>query len=70
VLDQLLDHFVRAELDGRRQIDANRLGGLEVDHQFEFYGLLNGEIGGFRPVEYFDRVKTELTIDVAAGSTP
>jgi hypothetical protein len=49
----LFDHLVGTELDPRRQFDADRLGGLEVEDQFEFYGLLNGKIEGFRPVEYF-----------------
>jgi len=59
----LFDHLVGAELDRRRQLDADRLGGLEVDDQLEFGGLLNWKIGRFRTVEYFDHVKSELTIN-------
>ena len=55
------DHLVGAELNRRRQVDADCLGGFEVDDQLEFCGLLNGEIGGFRPVEDFGHVKADLT---------
>src|SRR5271169_204557 len=58
----LFDHLVGANLDRRRQIDPDRLGSLEVDHQLEFYGLFHGEIGGLRTVEYFGCIKAELTI--------
>ena len=46
--EPLLDHLVGAELDRRRQFDADRFGGLELDDQLEFFGLLNRESGGFR----------------------
>jgi hypothetical protein len=46
----LFDHIVGAELKRRRHVDADCLGGFEIDDQLEFCGLLNWEIGGFRPV--------------------
>ena len=38
--DRLFDDLVGAQQDRFRQLDANRLGGLEVDDQLEFVGLL------------------------------
>jgi len=38
---QLLDHLVGAQQDRCRQLDADRLGGLEIDDQLEFCGLLD-----------------------------
>src|SRR5262245_16024238 len=40
------DHLVGAQQDRGRQLDANRLGGLEVDQQLELRRLLDGQIGG------------------------
>ena len=44
----LLDHLVGALHEGLRNRNAENLGGLEVNHQFELGWLLNGEIGGLR----------------------
>jgi hypothetical protein len=41
-----LNHLFRAHLDGRRDIDADGVGGREVDGQFEFGRQLNGQIRG------------------------
>jgi hypothetical protein len=38
---------------------AERLGGLEIDDQFELRGLLDGEVGGFGTLE-------DLSTQVAA----
>jgi hypothetical protein len=38
--NRLLDHFVGAGEDRRRDEKTERLGGLQVDHQFECGGLL------------------------------
>jgi hypothetical protein len=48
----LFDHFVGAELDCRRQLDTDRLGGLEIYDQLEFHGLLDGKLSGF-PLSIF-----------------
>ena len=42
----LFDHFVGADHEGQRHVDAERLGGFEVDDQLESGGLLDGEVGG------------------------
>src|SRR5712691_1381830 len=40
----LSDHLVRQEEECRRESEAERLGGLEVDDQLELGGLLDGEV--------------------------
>jgi hypothetical protein len=42
----LLDHLVRPEQQRLRNREAERLRGLEIDHQLELRRLLDGEIGG------------------------
>jgi hypothetical protein len=39
------DHLVGSGQQGFRDGDAERLGGLHVDHQFELCRLLNGQVG-------------------------
>jgi hypothetical protein len=46
LLRALLDHFIRSRQHRRRDGQAEDLGSLEVDHQFELGRLLHGEIGG------------------------
>src|SRR5262245_40555930 len=46
-----LDHLVRPPQQRRRDRQAERLGGLEVDDQLELGGLLDGEFGWVRPFE-------------------
>src|SRR5260221_3548656 len=41
------DHFVGELLQMERHVEAERLGGLEVDHQFEFGRLLYWEVCRF-----------------------
>jgi hypothetical protein len=41
----LFDHLVGKREQLIRNLKAERLGGLEVDHQLEFGGLLDGQIG-------------------------
>ena len=44
----LFDHLVGGRLQRQRHGNAERLGGLEVDHELEFCRLLDGQIGWLR----------------------
>src|SRR6266540_2803358 len=44
---RLLEHLVRLEKDGRGNREAEGLGGLEVNDQLEFRGLLHRQVSGF-----------------------
>src|SRR5438445_10264822 len=41
-----LDHLIRPLQERRRDRQAEGLGGLEIEEQFEFGGLLKGKVGG------------------------
>src|SRR5258706_4015260 len=56
----LLDHLIRPQQQRRRDREAERLGGLQVDDQLELRGLLYGQIAGLGALEDF--------IDVACGA--
>src|SRR6266480_4680326 len=43
-----LDHLVRAPLELQRHVEAERLGGLEVDHQLELDWGLDGKLARVR----------------------
>jgi len=65
----LFDHFVRADHEGQRHVDAERFGGFEVDDQLESRRLLDGEIGGFGALEdlvYIHRAASKQVVDVRA----
>src|SRR3954469_23473483 len=57
----LIDHLVGTLLKVRRYVEAERLGGLEIDDEFEFCWLLDGKVGRFRTFENF--------VDIVAGAT-
>src|SRR5437016_3891814 len=40
------DHLVGKREQRRRDFDAERLRGLEIDHQLEFARLYHGQVGG------------------------
>ena len=44
----LTDHLVSQHAQGRGKGEAKRLGGLEVDHQLELCGLLDGQVARTR----------------------
>jgi hypothetical protein len=44
------DHLVGAGKQRRWDVDAERLGGLEINHQFEFGRQLDGKSAGFSPL--------------------
>src|SRR5262249_23575091 len=57
----LLDNLVCPQQDGLRDRQAQRLGGLAVDDQFELGGLLGVELGGLRTLGDFVHVKGGTT---------
>src|SRR5713226_87502 len=58
----LLDDLVGPQQQRWRDRQAERLGGLEVDHQLELRGLLDREVGGLGALEDF--------VDVGCGAPP
>jgi len=46
----LLDELVRAQQQGLRNRQADRLGGLEIEHQFELGGLLDRKVRWLGPL--------------------
>src|SRR6266545_181523 len=50
--DPSLDHLIGALQERGRDRQAEGLGGLEVDYEFERDGLLDGKIRGFRALQY------------------
>ena len=48
----LLDDLVCTQQNARRQLDADRPCGLEIDDQLEFCGLLDQQVGGVCTVHH------------------
>ena len=55
----LFDHLVGATLQRLRHGNAERLGGLEIDDQFDFRGLHDREIGRLLALKNFPGIDTE-----------
>src|SRR5271169_3231618 len=60
----LFDHVVGECQQLRWHFEAERLGGLEVDHELEFGGLHDRQVGGLLPLENPPRVDASLAIGV------
>src|SRR5512133_3712310 len=50
-LADLLDHLISAGKQRGRHSEAERLGGLEIDHQLILCRLLHGQVSGLLAVE-------------------
>src|SRR5262245_31411271 len=57
-----LDHLVGELLEIERNLEAKRLGGLEVDHQLERGRLHHRQVAGLGAVENLSGVNADLTI--------
>src|SRR5262249_49401213 len=49
--DASLDHLVGAGDERRRNFEAERLGSLDIDHEFVFGRLLDWQLGGLLALE-------------------
>ena len=56
------DHLVGAGEQHGRDGEAERLSGLEIDHQLILGSLLDGEVGRFRALEDFADVRSRLLV--------
>ena len=66
--EPLLDHLIRPLQERRRDRQAKRLGGLQVDDQLKLGHLLDGEIGGLGAAE--DLVHDDCGGNLPPASTP
>jgi hypothetical protein len=66
----LFDHLVGTGQLGRRHVEAERLGGLEVDCQLVFRGRLNRQVGRFLTLEDAIDVAGRAQVDRSATDGP
>src|SRR5277367_1378473 len=62
---RLLDHLVGGRQQRFRDGKAERLGGIEVDDQFDFYELLDRQIGWFLALENASDINGSSVIQIA-----
>ena len=63
--EPLLDHLIGEGEQRRRNSEAERPGGLEVDDELEFGGLHDREVGGLLAVENPAGVDADLAIGIS-----
>src|SRR3954449_11767875 len=62
----LLDNLSRLHQNRVGNLDAERLGGFEIDDSFKFERLFDGQVAGFRPLEYLVRIDSDAAIQVSS----
>src|ERR1700730_6665391 len=62
--ESLVDDLVGAGEQQRRDGETKRLRGLQIDHQLEFSGLYDRQVGGLGALENFSDVDACLTIAI------
>src|SRR5215470_8212773 len=68
-MQSLFDHLVGADKQCGWHNEAERLGGLEVDDQLRFRGLLSGQVGRFLAPEYPAGIDAYLATSLREIST-
>jgi len=65
----LFDHLVGAGEQDRRHVEAERLGGLEVEHELELGGCITGNSAGLAPLR-IRPVRSPAWREASARLTP
>src|SRR6266850_3568859 len=61
------DHLIRAEQERRRDREAQRLGGPQVDHELELRGLLDRQVGRLGAFEDLVYVRCRAPVQIWEG---